>query len=100
MIFKLSSLCLLLCYLMMFPAFLALRHTRPNQPRPYRLPGGMPAAWALTVVCWLFVFLTCLLFFKPAPGSADPTKEALLLAGETLLTIVVGFLLMPRPKAA
>ena len=44
MIFKLSSLCLLLCYLMMFPAFLALRHTRPDQPRPYRLPGGMPAA--------------------------------------------------------
>jgi glutamate:GABA antiporter len=98
MIFKLSSLCLLLCYLMMFPAFLALRHTRPDQPRPYRLPGGVPAAWALTVVCWLFVFLTCLLFFKPAPGSADPTKEAFLLAGETLLTIVVGFLLMPRPK--
>ncbi len=98
MIFKLSSLCLLLCYLMMFPAFLALRHTRPDQSRPYRLPGGMPVAWALTVVCWLFVFLTCLLFFKPAPGSADPTKEALLLAGETLLTIVVGFVLMPRPR--
>jgi len=100
MIFKLSSLCLLLCYLMMFPAFLALRHTRPDQPRPYRLPGGMPAAWGLTVVCWLFVFLTCLLFFKPAPGSADPTKEAFLLAGETLLTIVAGFLLMPRLKPA
>jgi hypothetical protein len=58
----------------------------------------MPAAWAITVICWLFVFLTCLLFFKPAPGSADPTKEAVLLGGETLLTIVAGFLLMPRPK--
>jgi hypothetical protein len=44
--------------------------------------------------------LTCLLFFKPAPGSADPMKEALLLGGETLLTIVVGFLLMPRSEPA
>jgi amino acid transporter len=96
MIFKLSSLCLLLCYLAMFPAFLRLRQTHPDRSRPYRLPGGMPAAWAVTVVCWLFVFLTCLLFFKPAPGSEDATKEALLLAGETLLTIVVGYLLIPR----
>jgi len=99
MIFKLSSLCLLLCYLAMFPAFLRLRQTHPDRPRPYRLPGGMPAAWAVTVVCWLFVFLTCLLFFKPAPGSEDATKEALLLAGETLLTIVVGYLLIPRQAA-
>jgi amino acid transporter len=99
MIFKLSSLCLLLCYLAMFPAFLRLRQTHPDRPRPYRLPGGMPAAWAVTVVCWLFVFLTCLLFFKPAPGSEDATKEALLLAGETLLTIVVGYLLIPRQPA-
>ena len=96
MIFKLSSLCLLLCYLAMFPAFLVLRYRHPDRSRPYRLPGGMPAAWTVTVVCWLFVFLTCLLFFKPVPGSLKPTREALLLAGETLLTIVVGFLLMPR----
>jgi amino acid transporter len=96
MIFKLSSLCLLLCYLAMFPAFLVLRYRDPGRPRPYRLPGGMPAAWAVTVVCWLFVFLTSLLFFKPAPGASDPAREALLLGGETLLTVVVGLLLLPR----
>lgn len=96
MIFKLSSLCFLLCYLAMFPAFLVLRYTQPARPRPYRLPGGPAAAWTVTVVCWLFVFLTCLLFFKPAPGSSEPMKEALLLGGETALTLVVGWLLVPR----
>jgi amino acid transporter len=96
MIFKLSSLCLLLCYLAMFPAFLVLRYARPDQPRPYRLPGGSLGAWGATLVCWLFVFLTSLLFFKPAPGSAAPMKEALLLGGETLLTVAVGLLLVPR----
>lgn len=98
MIFKLSSLCLLLCYLAMFPAFLVLRLKRPDQPRPYRLPGGRAGAWAATIVCWLFVFLTSLLFFKPAPGAQDPTGEALLLGGETLLTIVVGLLLVPKER--
>ena len=96
MIFKLSSLCLLLCYLAMFPAFLILRYRSPDAPRPYRLPGGPAGAWGATVVCWLFVFLTSLLFFKPAPGAEQPVKEALLLGGETLLTLVVGALLVPR----
>ena len=96
MIFKLSSLCLLLCYLAMFPAFLVLRYTRPDRPRPYRLPGGPATAWTVTVVCWVFVFLTSLLFFKPAPGTQEPLKEALLLAAETALTLAVGWWLIPK----
>jgi amino acid transporter len=97
-IFKLSSFCLLLCYLAMFPAFLVLRYTQADKPRPYRLPGGPAGAWTVTVVCWLFVFLTCLLFFKPAPGSPEPMKEALLLAAETALTLVVGWWLIPQAR--
>ena len=43
MTFRLTALCLLLCYLLVFPAFLVLRRRRPDQPRPYRhagRPGG------------------------------------------------------------
>ena len=36
MTFRVTALCLLLCYLLVFPAFLVLRRTRPDQPRPYR----------------------------------------------------------------
>jgi amino acid transporter len=100
MIFKLSSLCLLLCYLAMFPAFLRLRYTRPHTPRPYVLPGGLPGAWLATVVCWVFVFLTCLLFFQPAPNSQNGMWEAILLGAETLATLLVGvvFLAFGRPS--
>ena len=40
MMFKLSGLCFLVSYLLVFPAFVLLRRKRPDQPRPYRMPGG------------------------------------------------------------
>ena len=96
MIFKLSGLCFLISYLMVFPSFLILRLRRPDQPRPYRMPGGPAAAWAAAGFCWLFVAGSCLLFFKQSPSSQNPRQEMWLLAGETLLTLVVGLLLIPR----
>ena len=96
MIFKLSSLCLLLCYLM-FPAFLVLRYTRPDQPRPYRLPGrrcgrldGHGRLLALRVPD------QPALLQARARRAPIPPRRRLLLGGETLLTIVVGLLLVPR----
>jgi len=100
MIFKLSGLCFLISYLMLFPSFVILRRKRPDQPRPYRMPGGPAVAWAASGVCWLFVAGCCLLFFKQSPSSQNPTQETWLLAGETLLTLVVGLLLMPRQARA
>ena len=100
MIFKLSGLCFLISYLMVFPSFVILRLKRPDQPRPYRMPGGLPAAWAASGVCWLFVAGSCLLFFKQSPSSQNPRQEMWLLAGETLLTLVAGLLLIPRRARA
>jgi amino acid transporter len=96
MIFKLSGLCFLISYLMVFPSFVILRLKRADRPRPYRMPGGAPAAWAAALVCWIFVAVSCLLFFKQAPGAQDPLRETWLLAGETLATLVAGLLLIPR----
>ena len=39
MVFKLSGVCFLVSYLLVFPAFVVLRYRRPHQPRPYRMPG-------------------------------------------------------------
>jgi len=38
------------CYLLEFTAFLRLRYTESNAPRPFKVPGGMVAAWALTIL--------------------------------------------------
>ena len=98
LIFKLSGICFLVSYLMVFPAFIVLRRKRPDQPRPYRMPGGPVAAWSGAIVCWLFVLGACLLFFKPAPDvePARALRETWLLVVETALTAAVGLLLMPR----
>jgi len=99
MTFKLSGLCLLLCYLLVFPAFLVLRRLRPAQPRPYRLPGGPAPAWLSAVLCTVFIAGASVLFFAPSPTSQAPLREGLLLGVETLATLVAGVLLIPRARA-
>ena len=96
MTFRVTALCLLLCYLLVFPAFLVLRNRRPDQPRPYRLPGGRGAAAVAAWICTLYIFGACVLFFVPSPTSQEPVKEAIILALLTLATLVVGYLLIPR----
>ncbi len=100
MTFRLTSLCLLLCYLLVFPAFLVLRKRRPDQPRPYVAPGGPVGAAVAAWVCTLYIFGACVLYFVPSPTSQAPLKEALILGGEMLVTVVVGYLLIPRRSGA
>jgi glutamate:GABA antiporter len=99
MIFKLSGVCFLVSYLMVFPAFAILRRRRPDQPRPYRMPGGALVAWPAATFCWVFIAGATLLFFKPAPTAENPAgavRESWLLVGETMATLAVGLLLMPK----
>ncbi len=98
MVFKLSGVCLLISYLMVFPAFAVLRRTRPDVPRPYRLPGGNLMAWSAAAICFVFILGAALLFFKPAPdvSTEQGWRDAWLLGGETALTVAVGLLLLPR----
>jgi amino acid transporter len=101
MIFKLSSLCFLFSYLFAFPAFVKLRRSRPQQPRPYRMPGGEGVALAASGVCWLFILGACVLFFRPSPDAApaQALRESLLLGGECLATLGLGLVFALRAKA-
>ena len=100
MVFKLSGVIFLFSYLLVFPAFVILRKRRPERPRPYRMPGGDATAMVAAVVCWVFIAFACALFFQPAP-DVEPVRavrDSWLLAGETVGTIVVGLLLLPRSR--
>ncbi len=61
-----------LAYLLIYPAFLALRLSRPGLDRPFRMPGGRPGAWLAVVLAtgWSLLAAICLLW--PGFGMADP----------------------------
>jgi hypothetical protein len=64
------------------------------------MPGGYGAAVVVAVVCWLFIAFACALFFQPAPDveHARAVRDSWLLGAETMATLAVGLLLLPRAR--
>jgi selenocysteine lyase/cysteine desulfurase/amino acid transporter len=67
---------IVVAYLMIYPAFMALRLRRPSLERPFRVPGGAATAWVLTVLAtgWSLLVSACLLW----PGIGTPEPDAYL----------------------
>lgn len=87
-LFAFSSIVFLLPYLVMFAAFLRLRSIDPATARPYRVPGGEGGAWALAILCMLFI-LQAIVFFIYTPGEFDVEYAASVVIG-VLVTVLVG----------
>jgi glutamate:GABA antiporter len=70
---------IVLAYLLIFPAFVALRLREPGLTRPFRVPGGARTAWLVASLAtgWSLLAAVCLLW--PGLGTADP--DAALPAG-------------------
>jgi amino acid transporter len=71
-LFAASAVLFLLPYVGAVSAFLYARIKDPDRPRPYRVPGGMPVARALTFVCAAILVLSIILFMY-VPGSGFDT---------------------------
>jgi amino acid transporter len=59
-------------YLLIFPALAILRFTRPDVPRPYRVPGARWVAVALSVVTTGWAALATVALLWPGIGTSDP----------------------------
>jgi glutamate:GABA antiporter len=66
---------IVLAYLFVFPAFVALRIRRPELDRPFRVAGGLGGAWLISIVAtgWSLLVAVCLLW--PGFGTADPNAS-------------------------
>ena len=64
-----------IAYTMIFPALIKLRYSHPHVPRPYRVPGGMAGAWAVSILTtgWAALATVALLF--PGFGTAHPDES-------------------------
>ncbi|MCZ3389212.1 MAG: APC family permease [Actinomycetia bacterium] len=68
-LFAFSTLVFLLSYLVMAAAFLKLRYSDPEAPRPYRVPGGMVGAWITSTLVFGFIS-AAMVFFMWWPGAS------------------------------
>jgi amino acid transporter len=68
-LFASSAVLFLLPYLGAIASFLYMRRFDPGTPRPFRVPGGMPFATTITLVCIGLLLMTILLFmYVPGEG--------------------------------
>ena len=70
---------IVLAYILIFPAFVALRIREPDLERPFHVPGGIAAAWAISCVATAWSALAALCLLWPGFGTSDP--DAALPAG-------------------
>ena len=70
---------IVLAYLIIFPAFVALRIKEPELERPFLVPGGRRVAWLLSFLAtgWSLLATLCLLW----PGFGTSHPDAALPAG-------------------
>ncbi|MBC7670559.1 MAG: APC family permease [Gemmatimonadaceae bacterium] len=101
--FAFSSVIFLLPYFLLFASFLKLRRVDGHLARPYRVPGGQPAAIGLSLLCMAFI-LQAIVFLIYKPGKFDLTY-ALAVGGGSLVTVLIGEFLVrgqrtPAPLTA
>lgn len=92
-LFAFSSIVFLLPYLLVFPAFLKLRRTDADTPRPYRVPGNRAAIVAMASICFLFAF-QAIIFFVWVPGEGIDWSTAGPIVGGVVLTVIIGEIIL------
>lgn len=76
-------------YMLMFAAALRLRYTKPDMPRPYKVPGGLIVMWIIAGLGFLGVTFALIVgFFPPSnlPVGNPTLYVALVAAGLILFT--------------
>jgi amino acid transporter len=92
-IFALSSIILLMPYLLMFPAVLRLRKIAPDVVRPFKVPGGKIGLWTSVVLGEIFLLLACVFFFVPPENTENVLRYELSLIFGVVVTISAGLLI-------
>lgn len=62
----------LLAYLLVFPSLVRLRHSRPEQARPFAVPGGIVGAWSCSILVTAIAGFAALQLIYPGLGLSQP----------------------------
>jgi putative glutamate/gamma-aminobutyrate antiporter len=92
---QLTVILYLVMYLLMFAAAIYLRHSQPNRPRAYRVPGGDIGMWIVGGLGFIGSLLAFVLSFIP-PGQisvGSPTTYVGILIGLTVFFVGLPFVI-------
>ena len=62
-------------YILIFPSVIKLRHSRPEVPRPYRIPGGTAGLWVCGILTTAWAAFTTLEIIYPGTFTAHPDNS-------------------------
>ena len=89
---QMATIFYLVMVLIIYGAFLMLRHTQPNKKRGYKVPGGKFGAWVVCIVGILGALLALVLSFLPP--SQITTGSPAVYVGIIVVGVVV-FIALP-----
>ena len=94
-LFSFSAIIFLMPYIGMHFAFIKLRVSDANHPRPFKVPGGNAVGMLMSVMCIAVLAMAILLFFW-VPG--EPLDMSLLaqVGGGVIITLIIGEFLVHR----
>lgn len=90
----------LVMYMLMFAAGIYLRHSQPNRPRPYSVPGGKTGMFIIGGIGLVGSIIAFLFSFIP-PGqiaTGSPTTYVLILIGLTVFFVALPFFIYAARK--
>jgi amino acid transporter len=91
----------LIMYMLMFAAAIYLRYTQPNQPRVFKVPGGMAGMWIVGGAGFLGSLLAFVLSFVPPSQIAvgSPTAYLGILIVCNIVVVGIPFMIFALRKS-
>ena len=94
--FALNMITLLMSYILMFPAFLKLRKSDPDTPRPFKVSGGSAKLHLMTYLPMVLLIISVIFSIVPLDTSAEELGEKLPLLIGTVIAILIGEIIAAR----
>ena len=99
---QMSTILYLIMAIIIYGAFIRLRHTEPNVKRGFKVPGGNFVKWLIGIVGIIGAILATILSFLPPSqiNTGSPVVYILILVVGCAVLLVVPFIVYDRRKAS
>ena len=97
-LFAFASFLLFVTYFFLLAAFIGLRRKFPDAERPFKVPGGMPVAWAIVLMQGFVLAVSCVVFVFPdiMSGYIDLNESGPTMVGIICAVVIIEYSIKKR----